>query len=277
MAVCMSARPNWPDMTDGRFVFATEGGQRDKTVTLSSYGNDKDYFLFLNAVDGKPDWRIIEDPSTLEMPPGYQVGDSVYYDGEIMLFFNARGEFYSSMQPARDKAEEELTNTQTALLLGSYEWSKGHYLSFTFDNDRHPQLRLSDDVKNQPEEKIEFGPEVKAPDGTMLLHVVTPKRRWLIQLTTKGLDIYKAVKVSRGGTVQWKRGALQMRARLDYPCHTEPYRISYFEDRPLLYVLARHCNTAMLDFLLSEFDSEKKDMYQQYRMLLQLIREHREI
>ena len=35
-----------------------------------------------------------------------------------------------------------------------------------------------------------------------------------------------------------------------------------------------HCSTAMLDYLLSQFDPEKKDEYQQYRALLQLIRGH---
>ncbi|MBQ8467783.1 MAG: hypothetical protein IJ546_08845 [Prevotella sp.] len=275
MTMSMTARPNWPDMTDGTFIFATEGGQYDKNITLHSYGDGKDYYLFMTTTEEHSSWRTISDPSTLEMPPGYHVGDSVYYDGEIMLFFNAKGQFYSSMQPTRcDKAEEELTNSRMALLLGYYEWSKGHYLSFTLDNDRKPQLRLSDDFKDQPEEKIEFGPDVKGPDGTMMLNVVTPKRRWLVQLTTKGINIYKAVKSRQGGSVQWKRGALMMRARVDNGYHLAPYRVSYFEDRPLLHVLSRHCSTAMLDYLLSQFDPEKKDEYQQYRALLQLIRGH---
>lgn len=95
-----------------------------------------------------------------------------------------------------------------------------------------------------------------------------------MQLTTKGINIYKAVKSRQRGSVQWKRGALMMRARVDNGYHLAPYRVSYFEDRPLLHVLARHCSTAMLDYLLSQFDPEKKDEYQQYRALLQLIRGH---
>ena len=126
-------------------------------------------------------------------------------------------------------------------------------MQFTLDQDGEPQLIVRSGAEG---ERVSFCKDV-VHNGRPLMHIRTPQRRWLIELTPAGMNVYFAVwsKTRR----QYVRGSLLRRAKLVQS------RARMFEETsvrfPFIDILYRYYTKAICRNILNEMETWKDGRY----------------
>ena len=175
---------------------------------------------------------------------------------ESLFFFDEKGKLYASMKPFRvygeNPAEEVRRQDSLRLIGGCYESVGGRQLRFHLDYDGNPVLS----VDEGDEEPIRFMKDVVVGERT-LMHIRTPKRRWLLELTGEGMNVYSAVwnKTKHA----YVRGNLLRRAKYTRPMEGD-FRYRYDQDGlPLADIMMRYCPKEMFVHLRDELEPVKTD------------------
>ncbi len=287
LAACagMAARPNWGELTDGRFVYYIEGDEEYNTITLQATDRETDvsYYIFLDKCEGSGEWRTISDAQSkypsLKLPPGYHAGDSVYYYGEGAVFFNSDGLVYTSMKRYRsyEKPAETLTESQALLFAGLYEISANKEMIIypRESDDSQPTLSFfstNGDSGNDSREPMTILTDVMAPDGTALLNVQTPKRHWLLGITAEGLKVYKALPAGKS----WKAGKLLYQAKLMDHLVGSGGRIACSNEHLIFtHHIDRYCSKELMETLCQQQETQKDGGCEFFYNKLRLLLKHR--
>ena len=250
------ARPNWSDLTDGRHVYIVRDFT-ESSLDIYTFGTEPAYYLFIKAAS--PSWFCIGEGNSeyIPIPEGYHVGDSVYRCwNESLYFFNAKGELYGSMKPVKSYSEDPslVRRTDSLMLIAGHYTSAGNR-SFVFHTDSDGKPLLSVDDGNP--EPITFGRDVTV-GKTVLMHIRTPRRHWLLELTADGMNVYRA---------QWNRdkrkylrGPLLRKATFQQSIYNEKSRFAYvYQGLPLADIMMRYCPRELFVRLRDELEPLKED------------------
>ncbi|MCR4993848.1 MAG: hypothetical protein K6A32_00455 [Bacteroidales bacterium] len=255
-ALMTSARPNWGSITDGWRTYHIEGSPDDNRWTFISYGSGDEcsYYISLEGSDDKYVIRDVESEyPSLVLPKPYTAGDTVIYHPELgAFFFNAKGRLYASMRPENSQ-EDNIRQIDTMRIVAGYYTSgdEDQALCFRLNHDRQPVFQLD----YGEEEPLSFEPDVVA-GGRVYMHIVTPKRRWLLSFTEKGLDVYqaKALPNKKG----YQPGKLFRRTRFDENLSSDNgYRFDYNMPIPFVDITDHYFTTGMIAALQAELEPVK--------------------
>lgn len=198
-------RPNWPDYTDGKDVYAFEDWSPHEQFTLVA-NNDKIYIKLKRINTNVYELEPLSD-NYFHLPVGSTAGDMVYRT-EFSFFFISKktGKTYLSLNMvrsySREAIQEQILEDSLSIIEGNYVNKSGKEFSF------HPQKKEL--FYNEHTEPFIFEPDVVS-NGKTLIHIKTNKRRWLLDLTPEGMDIYNAVKPN--GSKKYVKGKLVMTAK----------------------------------------------------------------
>ena len=256
MVLPAMARPNWEDLTDGRHIYVV--WKLEETYMALHTMQGEEHYVFMDRVSDSK--FVIADgyPEGSPLPETYHVGDSVWrLQDQSLLFFDAKGRLYASMKPFRSWAEDRAADVRRQdslrLIAGCYESTGNRQLMFRCDDEGNPVLS----VDGREEERVSFMSDVMV-GKTTLMHIHTPKRRWLLELTGEGMNVYSAVwnKTKRC----YVRGGLLRRAKYIRSLNDSPYRFSYERaGLPLADILMRYCPKEMFVRLRDEVENQEKN------------------
>ena len=198
------ARPNFGQLTDGRYKYNVEGDADLMHMVLKAYDGDE---LMALSMHSTAEGYVVDSLHAVRMPEPYRVGDSVRVSGLGLVFFGADGRPYASMKPCHDYDEPAQMRRRDSLrvVMGSWTYGNGGKMVFAESADGKPYITPSAGMAEEP---MEFQPDVDY-GSRHLIHIKTAKRRWLLELTATGMNVYQAVR--RNGV--YVRGKLLRRAK----------------------------------------------------------------
>ncbi|MBR1788020.1 MAG: hypothetical protein IJ762_02355 [Bacteroidaceae bacterium] len=244
------AIPNFGAWTDGRLRYEVRGSISN---CLSFYTFDKDtdgrarYFALTSFSERAYTVDSLKE-DFFAMPFTMQPSDTARWGQTTLFLFDRCGRPYASLKRCESYSEPELLRRQDSLAIvsGTYQFAGNRQMVFTLNEERIPVLQPSAGMAEEP---VTFCPDV-VHNGRPLMHILTPKRRWLIEVTATGLNVYAALwSKSRG---QYVRGTLQRRAKL-LEGRTRPYG-DYQWGFPFVDLVVRYYTPAVCRRLLREME-----------------------
>ena len=213
-AISLSAMaiPNFGTWTDGRLRYEVRG-HLSSQLSFYTFDKDIDGFAHYFALTSFSERAYVVDSlkdDYFTMPFTMQPGDTARWGESALFLFDHSGRPYASLKRCDSYAELGLLRRQDSLAIvcGTYRFAGNRQMAFALNDERIPVLQPG---AGMAEETVTFCPDV-VHNGRPLMHILTPKRRWLIEVTATGLNIYAAVWSKSQG--QYVRGTLQRRAKL---------------------------------------------------------------
>ena len=245
------AIPNFGTWTDGRLRYEVRG-RISSQLSFYTYDKDVDGFARYFALTATSERVYVVDSlkeDYFTMPFTMQPGDTARWGESALILFDHDGHPYASLKRCESDAELVFLRRQDSLMIicGTYQFAGNRQMDFTLDGKGVPLLVPG---KGMAGETVTFCPDVVCK-GRPLMHIRTPKRRWLIDVTPTGLNVYAAVWNKTRG--QYVRGALQRRGRL------LDGRIRHYAEHPLGFpfvdLIVRYYTPSVCRNLLREMES----------------------
>ncbi len=247
---------NWDSSHGGRLSF-----ESNDSVPFMMYMQESAQGFVLDSLD-----------CSAPQPCNFQAGDTMrwYRDGaDQMVFFHENGRAYLSLKPcpAPDVTLEQMRRCDSLMLIvGTWEMNNGSTLRFSLTSQGEPCLTIGE---NGTEETVSFQPDVIAK-GKALMHLKTPRRRWLLKLSENGMNIYQAVwskkynKYTRGRLLFSARGTVRLRMWEQY-------------GMPFVDILDRYCTRSMYQRMAASLEPVSgQGPLKCYYELLKLLEEGKE-
>lgn len=227
--------------------------ENNDSVPFIVYMNESAHGFVLDSLD-----------CSTSLPWNFQTGDTMRWyrdDADQMVFFHKNGRPYLSLKPypSTDVTPEQMRRCDSLLLImGTWELNNGSTLCLSLTSQGEPRLSIGE---KGAEEGVSFQPDVIV-NGKALMHLKTSKRRWLLQLSEKGMNIYQAVwsknyrKYVRGRLLFSAKGAVRLRVWEQY-------------GMPFVDILDRYCTRSMFQRMAASLEpvSEQKPLKCYYELL----------
>ncbi len=264
----LHAIPNFGSFTDGRKIFDIRGRFESRLslyTTNDSIGEKGQYFALTNIA---PDYFTVDplNSEALVLPPFMEAGDTVFAPGhgEFGFFFiNRDGKLHTSLRHCNYYNDPLKIRRCDSLLViqGEYVSDDDKYLFFRIDENEEPIM--VDDTKGP--EPITFCKDVNFA-GHGLIHIKTPTRRLLIDVTPTGLSLYSAAwdQARR----HYQRGQLIRHYR-----YSSADRATLFSHSPvnfpLIDIINRFYSKAVLRDIIAKMQQQSSNYTPVYIHLLQ--------
>jgi hypothetical protein len=184
-----SARPNWPDYTDGENIYVFEDWAPHNECTLVC--NESKYYIKLVREDGETYTVAQNTGDYFGLPAGVAAGDRVFRTQMSFVFVNKSGKAYYSLNVTdrslyRDDRNEAFKSEKLLLVDGLYQSPNGRQLTI---EARNRVLTIGEGVEEVISEVKDYTHE-----GITYMEITTGNSRYYIHPTAEGIDVYQMAK-----------------------------------------------------------------------------------
>ena len=184
-----SARPNWPDYTDGENIYVFEDWAPHNECTLVC--NESKYYIKLVREDGETYTVAQNTGDYFGLPAGVAAGDRVFRTQMSFVFVNKSGKAYYSVNVTdrslyRDDINEAFKSEKLLLVDGLYQSPNGRQLTI---EARNRVLTIGEGVEEVISEVKDYTHE-----GITYMEITTGNSRYYIHPTAEGIDVYQMAK-----------------------------------------------------------------------------------